>query len=125
MFYARDSMIQPGSSDFIIMSRNNPKIKRIRALLKRSERDRTGLALIEGLRLVIEALRFPDCVRQLIVAPDLLKNQHGQELLRLYSTKECPILFVSPEAFESFSQKDGPQGIAAVISQQWEPLDQV
>ena len=125
MFYARDSTIQPGSPDSIIMSRNNPKIKRIRALLKRSERDRTGLALIEGLRLVIEALRFPDCVRQVIVAPELLKNQHGQELIRVHSAKKCPILFVSPEAFESFSQKDGPQGIAAVISQQWEPLDQV
>ncbi len=124
MTHARDSTSQFGSSE-IITSRNNPKIKQLRALLKRSAREQTGLALIEGLRLVTEALRFPDRVRQLIVAPQLLKNPRGQELVRWHTAKGVPTLFVSTEAFESFSQKDGPQGIAAVISQRWEPLDQV
>ncbi|HLG63708.1 MAG TPA: RNA methyltransferase [Ktedonosporobacter sp.] len=125
MTHARDSTNRPDSSE-IIMSRNNPKIKQLRALLKRSAREQTGLALIEGLRLVTEALRVPDRVRRLIVAPQLLKSPHGQELVRLQqTTRGVPILFVGPEAFESLSQKDGPQGIAAVISQCWEPLDQV
>ena len=69
-------------SDTIITSRNNPRIRQLRALLKRPERERTGLALIEGLRLVTEALQYPDLVHQLIVAPELLKSQHGQELLQ-------------------------------------------
>ncbi|HEU5226160.1 MAG TPA: RNA methyltransferase [Ktedonobacteraceae bacterium] len=124
MPHARDSTSQPDPSD-IIMSKNNPKIKQFRALLKRSAREQTGLALIEGLRLVTEALRFPDRVRQLIVAPQLLKSPRGQALVRLHITRGVPILFVSPEAFESLSQKDGPQGIAAVIEQRWEPLDQI
>ena|SRR5438270_1138959 len=64
-------------SDMIITSRNNPRIRQPRTLLKRPERERTGLALIEGLRLVIEALQYPDLVHQLIVAPELLKSQHG------------------------------------------------
>jgi TrmH family RNA methyltransferase len=112
-------------SDTIIMSRNNPRVKQIRALLKRSERERTGLALVEGLRLVTEALRYPQRVRQLIVAPELLRSQHGQALLEDQRQKGLPYLCVSAEVFHSFSLKDNPQGIAAVISQHWELLEQV
>ena len=121
----RDKKIQPASINPIIMSRHNVKIKQLRALLRRSERERTGLALIEGLRLVTEAQRFPELVRQVIVAPELLKNQHGQDLVCTYEARGFPIVSVSAEAFASFSQKDGPQGIAAVIAQKWEPLKQV
>src|SRR5271157_2389765 len=112
-------------SDTIIMSRNNPKVKQIRALLKRPERERTGLALVEGLRLVTEALRYPQRVRQLIVAPELLRSQHGQALLEDQRQKGLPYLCVGTEVFHSFSLKDNPQGIAAVVSQQWELLEQV
>jgi len=73
---------QKSFSDTIITSRNNLKIKQIRALLRRSERERTGLALVEGLRLVTEALRYPQRMRQLIVAPELLRGQHGWLLLQ-------------------------------------------
>ncbi|HEX7737500.1 MAG TPA: RNA methyltransferase [Ktedonobacteraceae bacterium] len=112
-------------ADTLITSRNNPKIKQIRALLKRSERERTGLALVEGLRLVTEALRDPQHIYQLIVAPELLRSQHGQALLRDQRQKGFPCLCVSAEVFHGFSLKDNPQGIAAVVSQQWEPLEHI
>jgi hypothetical protein len=38
--------------------------------------------------LVTEALQYPDLVHQLIVAPELLKSQHGQELLQDQRKKE-------------------------------------
>ena len=113
------------SSDTIITSRNNPRIKHIRALLKRSEREQTGLALVEGLRQVTEALRYPDLVRQLIIAPELLKSQHGQALFHKHATRRLPTLCVSTEAFQSFSLREGPQGIAAIVSQHWEQLHQL
>jgi len=75
-------------------------------LLKRSERERTGLALIEGLRLVTEALRYPQLVRHIIVAPELLRSQHGQALLQDQRQKGLPCLYVSAEIFQSFSLKD-------------------
>jgi TrmH family RNA methyltransferase len=124
MSYPRDSALQPELTESFIKSRNNPKIKQIRALLKRAERTRTGLALIEGRRLVIEALRFPDRVHQVIVAPELLGKQRGHDLLHAQALG-IPLVSVSAEAFESFSQKENPQGIAAVIAQRWEPLDQL
>jgi TrmH family RNA methyltransferase len=121
----RDEMMQPEPTGAMIMSRHNPKVKQFRALLRRAERERTQLALIEGLRLVTEALRLPNVVRQIIVAPELLKNQRGRELVRVHAKQGVPIVSVSAEVFASFSQKDGPQGIAAVIVQRWEALDQI
>lgn len=124
MSTTRDEMMRPEPNSTLIMSRHNPKVKQLRALLKRAERERTQLALIEGLRLVTEALRFPNLVRQIIVAPELLKNQHGRELVHAYA-KQGIVVPVSAEVFASFSQKDGPQGIAAVIVQRWEALNQI
>src|SRR5690242_12578967 len=111
----RDEMMQPEPTSTMIMSRHNLKVKQFRALLRRAERERTQLALIEGLRPVTEALRLPNLVRQIIVAPELLKNQRGRELVRVHAKRGVPIVSVSAEVFASFSQKDGPQGIAAVI----------
>src|SRR5262249_46380484 len=87
MSSTRDKKTQPGPTDSIIMSRNNPTIKQFRALLKRPERERTGHALIEGLRLVTEALQFPDLVRQIVVAPELLKSQRGRDLVRSHAAR--------------------------------------
>src|SRR5581483_9331639 len=120
-----DEKMQPEPTGTIITSRHNPKVKQFRALLRRAERERTQFALVEGLRLVTEALRFPHFVRQIIVAPQLLKNQRGYELVRVHAKRGVPIVSVSAEAFASFAQKDGPQGIAAVIVQRWESLDQI
>ena len=125
MSTARNQPRRPEPADSIIKSRNNPRIKQVRALLKRPERERTKLALAEGLRLVTEALQFPNLVRQVVVAPELLKSKRGQELVRDQAARGVPVLSISAEAFESISQKDGPQGIAAVIAQRWEQLNRV
>ena len=121
----RDENMLPEPTGTIITSRHNTKVKQFRALLRRAERERTQLALIEGLRLVTEALRLPNLVRQIVVAPELLKNSHGRELVRVHAKRGVPIVTVSTEVFASFSQKDGPQGIAAVIVQRWEALDRI
>ncbi|HET8911394.1 MAG TPA: RNA methyltransferase [Ktedonobacteraceae bacterium] len=125
LFLAEQHQSFSADSDTIITSRNNPKIKQIRALLKRAERERTGLALIEGLRLVTEALRHPQFVHHIIVAPELLRSPYGQALLQDQRQKGLPCLYVSAEIFQSFSLKDNPQGIGAIIVQKWEALEQV
>ncbi|GCE21294.1 TrmH family RNA methyltransferase [Dictyobacter kobayashii] len=112
-------------SDTIITSRNNPKIKQLRTLLKRPERERTGLALIEGLCQVIEALQQPGRVCQLIVAPDVLKSQQAWELVEAYKQQGLPWLYVSADVLECLSLKYAQQGIVAVIPQRWESLKEL
>lgn len=109
----------------MITSLTNFQIKDIRKLRVRKERERRQLSFIEGIRLVADAVQHPDTVETLVVAPELLSSPFAQELVRQHSQSGAPCLEVSAEVFQSLSQKDGPQGLGAVIRQHWMPLSQI
>jgi TrmH family RNA methyltransferase len=110
-----------------ITSRSNPTIKTIRSLRDRKERDRAGLFFVEGIRLVVEAAQLGAEIETLIVAPDLLKSRVALDTVGgvRHSGRDVTVLEVSPDVFESISQKEGPQGIGAVVRQRWESLRDV
>lgn len=105
----------------MITSSANPTIKGIRALRQRKEREERGLCFVEGIRQVAEALAS-DVVVQLIIAPDLLTSAFARELVERQRAAGTQILEVSRELFASLSQKEGPQGLAAVARQRWTSL---
>ena len=106
----------------LISSRNNPAIKNIRALRDRKERERTGLCFLEGIRIVGEAAQLNAEIQSLIVAPELLKSDFANALVQAQRAQNISVIEVSSDVFESLSEKQGPQGIAAVVKQQWQPL---
>jgi TrmH family RNA methyltransferase len=108
-----------------ITSSSNPKIKLLRKLRERKERDGSGLFYIEGLRIVAEAVQLQASFEYLVVAPELLTSSFGLNLLKEPSMASIPVLEVAPDTFKNFAVKDGPQGIAAVMRQAWLTLDQV
>jgi hypothetical protein len=69
-----------------------PKQSENQADSRPSQALRTRTNRVEGLRLVTEALRYPQRVRQLIVAPELLRGQHGRSLLQDQRQKGLPCL---------------------------------
>lgn len=107
----------------ILSSLSNPRIKQIRKLRERKERQQSGLFFLEGLRIVTEAVQSGADIETLIVAPELLTSEFGQNLVEKQAEKHTPLLEVSKEVFESLSSKEGPQGLAAVVRQQWLTLD--
>ncbi|GAP10633.1 rRNA methylase [Bellilinea caldifistulae] len=107
----------------MITSPSNPTIKQIRKLRERKERQRSGLFFVEGLRIVGEALASNWSIEYLIYCPSLLNSLFGLQLVEKFQANGGNILSVSEEVFVSISSKDGPQGIAAVIHQQWVDLD--
>jgi RNA methyltransferase, TrmH family len=109
----------------IISSLSNARIKQIRGLRNRHEREQTGLFFIEGIRIVVEAVQSGAKIETLVVAPALLKSQIAQEIVQQKREQGVSILEVSPEVFKSLSVKEGPQGIGAVVHEHWEPLDNV
>ncbi len=109
----------------IISSHSNPRIKEIRSLRHRQEREQTGLFFIEGIRLVTEAVQLGADIKVLVVAPELLKSQFGQEVVRAQQERGTSSIEVTADVFRSISVKDGPQGMGAVVRQCWESLDQV
>ena len=108
-----------------MISTSNPRIKLIRKLRDRKERQQTGLFYIEGLRIVAEALQTGARIEYLVIAPGLLTSPFGKQLLQSEPARSIPVIEVSDETFLGFSNKDGPQGLGAVVRQEWTILDQV
>ncbi len=106
----------------MITSVNNGTIKRIRSLRQRRERANQGRFFVEGIRIVAEAVQTSADIDRLVVAPDLLTSEFAQQLVR---GAGVPCVQVSSQVFGSLSGKDGPQGLAAVIRQRWEPLHEL
>ncbi len=106
----------------MISSSANPTLRRIRALRQRKEREASGLCLVEGIRQVAEALTCGAQVEHLVIAPALLKSPFAHELVAAQVQAGVPLLEVTPEVFAGLSQKDGPQGLAAVLQQRWQAL---
>lgn len=109
----------------IISSTANPRIKHIRSLQHRQERERTGQFFIEGIRIVTEAVQMEAEVTTIVYAPGLLKTQFALDLVQAQQERGVPGLEVTPEVFKSLSSKEGPQGIGAVVRQRWEMLEHI
>lgn len=109
----------------IISSTANPRIKHIRLLASRQEREKIQQFFIEGIRIVGEAVQMGADIETLVYAPSLLKSHFALELVQQQQARGISCLEVSAEVFRSLSTKDGPQGIGAVVRQRWEILEQV
>jgi len=109
----------------MISSLTNQRIKKIRSLRQRQEREQTGLFFIEGIRIVAEAIQLNAEIEMLVIAPHPLKSTFGQELISAQQALGVPCLEVTADVFKSISVKDNPQGIGAVVRQRWEKLEDV
>ncbi len=109
----------------LISSSANAAIKQIRALRHRKDREQNGVFLVEGIRLVGEALQMGASIQSLVVAPELLTSDFGRRLVAEQTDAGTPALQVTSDVFASLSVKDNPQGLAAVVRQSWTPLEQL
>lgn len=101
----------------IITSRSNPKIKEIRALRQRKERQEARLFLVEGIRHVGEAIQAGARLDCLCFAPELLESAFARQLVQQQAAAGVNCLEISAEVFESIADKENPQGILAVVHQ--------
>ena len=101
----------------IISSSSNPLIKQVRALHLKKTRDESGLFLVEGILHVGEAAEAAWDFEFLLYCPERLKSEFGRQLVEKLAHQGVRCQPVSETAFESFSEKENPQGIAAVLHQ--------
>jgi|WetSurMetagenome_2_1015567.scaffolds.fasta_scaffold52841_2 RNA methyltransferase, TrmH family len=109
----------------MITSSANSQIKQIRKLRDRKERHASGTFYAEGLRIVAEATLSGAKIETAVVSPELLTSDYGQQLVRDLVARRVPILEVSAEVFKGLALKENPQGLSAVIQQQWHALEDV
>jgi len=109
----------------VITSFSNPRIKAIRKLEQKKYRQESGLFFVEGLRTVGEAIQTNAQIESLVIAPDLLISDFGLSILDNPGLADVERLEISVEIFEKIAQKQGPQGIGAVVHQNWQPLSEI
>ena len=98
----------------MITSSHNSRIQTVRALLNRhSERKKQAAFVIEGVRLVEEAVNAGS-IPQLILYSSSL-SERGQAVLSALAANDCPIEEVEESLLRSLSDTETPQGILVVL----------
>ena len=87
----------------IISSHSNPRMKQIRLLRNRKERERTCLFFVKGIRLVAEAAQLHADIESLIVAPDLLRSPFAREIVKAQRQRGVACIEVTADVFRSIS----------------------
>ncbi|HLF77059.1 MAG TPA: RNA methyltransferase [Dehalococcoidia bacterium] len=105
----------------LISSRSNERVKAVRSLKDRRERDGTGTFFAEGVRLVQAALDHNAAIEQVVIAPDRL-TEPDSALLDALTARNLPLLEVTGEVFDSLSFREETQSVGAVVRQKRETL---
>ncbi|MCH7663995.1 MAG: RNA methyltransferase, partial [Chloroflexi bacterium] len=100
-----------------ITSPSNPKIKQIRALKQRKQRDASGLFAVEGLHHIGEAIAAEAPIDYILYSPELLNSQFGISIVDRLTKEGVGCHETDQDIFRSVSEKDNPQGLIAVIRQ--------
>lgn len=91
-------------------SRHNPKVKLALSLTQRKYRERHGLILIEGERLIRQSLSFGVRIEFALVQPERV----ARSLLDELAQRRTPVLPVGSDLIRRLSDTQQPQGIIAV-----------
>jgi TrmH family RNA methyltransferase len=88
----------------------------VRDLQRRKARGRRGLAVLEGVRLVEEALAAGLEFKGALVSPDLARTTRGQSLVADLARHAVSVEEVGARTFSQLAGTETPQGILAVVA---------
>lgn len=101
----------------MITSLQNDKVRQVRALQSRKRvRQREGLFVFEGTRLVEETVRSGIPPAYVLYTEPAERDERGGELLESFREASVPCYGVSEPVMAACSDTETPQGILAVIS---------
>lgn len=94
----------------VVKSRTNPLVKRLRALRER----RGALVLLEGVKLVEEALSAGIPIREAVFCPRAERPERGRALLARLGGAGVPVRWLDDAIVESLSEVETSQGVLAL-----------
>ena len=98
----------------VITSKENETVKIIKKLKDKKYRDETGLYIIEGLKMLEEAIEEKARIRKIIICEECLKAGDLEQKV-LYEIAKYNCIYVNSNVFNSLTDVVAPQGIMAVI----------
>lgn len=98
-----------------ITSKDNDFVKHVKKLKDKKYRDLNNEFVIEGIKLVKEAIQEKANIKQIIICEDCENSENiPKDLTYEIAKYEC--IYVTKQVFSSITEVKNPQGILAVIS---------
>lgn len=104
---------------FEITAVSNPRIKSIKALSQKKNRDQEGTFLVEGMKLVRDAHENGWEIDTLIYAATTNDNTQVADLAAKLRVAGSDILEVNEKVLSSITRRDNPQMVVGVMRQRW------
>ena len=98
----------------IIASKDNEVIKNVRKLKEKKYRDLENAYIVEGIKMVKEAILEKASIRQIIICDDCEKSDNIPKEL-MYEIAKYDCLYVTSKIFKYISEVQTPQGVLAVV----------
>lgn len=98
----------------IITSKDNENIKNIKKLKERKYRDLNNEYIIEGIKIIKEAINEKANIKKIIVCEECLANNLLDDKL-LYEIAKYDCIYVTKKIFETITDLSNPQGILAIV----------
>jgi RNA methyltransferase, TrmH family len=109
----------------IVNHPRDPRFLTLRSLQTPQGRSRTGRYIIEGIRHLARAVEHRAPIESVFLDPSLLSNPFGQKLARRLRKRSVVGVRLSNQLYRDLTLALEPQGIGAVVRQQWIPLANV
>ena len=98
-----------------ITSKDNEFIKHVKKLKDKKYRDEAGEFVIEGIKLIEEAMQENAKIKQIVICEENEKtNEISKSLMYEISKYDC--IYVTQKVFSNITQVVAPQGIFAIVS---------
>jgi len=107
----------PDDPPFFISSPQNPRIKQLIKLRDRSEREESGLFLIEGYRELLRAADANHPLQTLFICPKLFLGENEQNLISRIKERGAQVWTCSETIFRKISYRDRPDGLLGIALQ--------
>lgn len=101
----------------VITSKDNEIIKSIKKLKDKKFREQEHKYIIEGIKLIEEAVKESAKINTVVVCEDCVKNEEIDSKL-LYEVAKYNCIYVSERVFSLLTDVKNPQGILAVIEKE-------
>ncbi|ALE03273.1 TrmH family RNA methyltransferase [Bartonella ancashensis] len=108
-----------------ITSLSNPVIKSFRSLNHKKNRNREGIFIAEGLKLVIDALDLRWTIQTLIVSKNQFSHPALEKAIARIVANGGLIIKTSKKIMESITHRDNPQTVIGIFKQQWNSIETI
>lgn len=107
-----------------ITSVKNPLIKKIKSLYRKKERMKKNSFIIEGIKIIQEAIDYDYELRNIIYTDQLLSTKEGTEFFDVIKDFHN-IIYVPNNIFKEISDTENPQGIMAIAKFNYKTIDEI